>query len=135
MSDSEHTPSSDTKGEGDISDIKHDKAGGDFDWMSAKLNKHLAALKLTRAPGKGKLTLGEAVLTTLAQAEAYENWCRFGAPGGVIEVWVEDRRVMALHPGDTTNLQGVLFEAADMPKAVVQIVRRADEIADTVVLL
>jgi hypothetical protein len=135
MSDSKITPPSSAKGEDDISDINHDKEGGDFDWMFAKLNKHLAALKLVRAPGKGKLTVGEAVEATLAQAEAYENWCRFGAPGGVIEVWVEDQRVMALHPGGATDLQGVLFEAAGMPKAVVQVVRRADEIADTVVLL
>lgn len=122
-------------GEDDISDINHDTVGADFDWMLGKLNKHLAALKLVRARGKGKLTVGEAVATTLAQAEAYENWCRFGAPGGVIEVWVEDQRVMALHPGDATDLQGVLFEAVGMPKAVVQVVRCADEVADTVVLL
>lgn len=135
MSDNEITPPSDAKGEDDISDIKQDKAAEDSDWMFAKLNEHLAALKLVRTPGKGKLTVGEAIEMTLAQAEAYENWCRFGAPGGVIEVWVEDKRVMALDPDDATDLQGVLFEAAGMPKAVVQVVRCADEIADTVVLL
>lgn len=131
----ETTPPSDAKGEDDISDINHDKTGGDYDWMFAKLNRHLAALKLVRAPGKGKLTVGEAVATTLAQAEAYESWCRFGAPGGVIEVWVEEKRVVALHPDGATDLHGVLFESAGLPKAVVQVVRRADEIADTVVLL
>lgn len=135
MSNSDITPPADVKGEDDISDVNQDKAGGDFDWMFARLNKHLLALKLVRAPGKGKLTVGEAVETTLAQAEAYENWCRFGAPGGVIEVWVEEKRVMSLHPDGATDLQGVLFEAAGMPKAVVQVIRRADEIADTVVLL
>lgn len=135
MSDSDITPPADAKGEDDISDINHDKAGRDNEWMFEKLNKHLAALKLVRVPGKGRLTVGEAVETTLAQAEAYEKWCRFGAPGGVIEVWVEDKRVMALDPDDATDLQGVLFEAAGMPKAVVQVVRCADEIADTVVLL
>jgi hypothetical protein len=139
MSDDEYTPQPGTSGEEDANHdndyIGHDKAGVDYDRMLTKLDKHLAALKSVREPGRGSLTVREAITTALAQADAYEQWCEFGAPDGVIEVWVEGQMVMALHPGDATDLQGVLFEAAGMPKAVVQVIRRADEVVDTVVLL
>ncbi|HEV2913420.1 MAG TPA: hypothetical protein VGX92_09070 [Pyrinomonadaceae bacterium] len=111
------------------------KVTGETENMVAKIDKSLAALATVRKPGKGKLSLSEAIATVIEQAEAYEQWRQFGAPVGMFDVWVEAQKVMTVQPGDVTELKGVLFELASLPKSVVQVVRRADEVVDTVVLL
>jgi hypothetical protein len=88
-----------------------------------------------RKPGKGVLTFGEAVQTVIEQGMAYEMWQEYGAPAGVFEVWVESDNVLTLEPGETTGLKSVRFQTPSLENVVVQVVRRADEIADTVVLL
>jgi hypothetical protein len=103
--------------------------------MALEGDDQLSELERVRKPGLGKLNVGEAINTAIEQGVAYEEWQEFGAPTGVIEVWVEAQRVMTLEPGETSDLEGVLFKAPQLKDAVVQVVRKADEIADTVVLL
>lgn len=98
-------------------------------------NNYLITLKGVRKPGKGELQLGEAVKTAIEQGIAYEEWQEFGAPPGIFEVWVEADNVLTLQPGETTSLKSVLCELPSLENVVVQVVRRADEVADTVVLL
>ncbi len=95
----------------------------------------ILALRAVRKPGKGELNLGEAVKTVIEQGLAYEEWQELGAPPGIFEVWVEADNVLTLQPGETTSLKSVLCELPSLENVVVQVVRRADEIADTVVLL
>jgi hypothetical protein len=109
-------------------------ATGDDERMTSKDASSLDELAKVRKPGKGALNLGEAAQTVIEQAIAYEAWQELGAPAGILEVWVEGSNVMTLQPGETTDFKSVLFEMPSLKNAVVQVVRQADEVADTVVL-
>lgn len=124
----------DPEAEGEFHAKERETAGVAED-MIAKIESCVAELVTVRNPGEGTPTLLEASEIVIEQSLAYEDWCEFGTPAGVIEVWVENKNVMTVQPGDASDFKGILFEMVSPAKAVVQVVRRADEVADTVVLL
>lgn len=116
-------------------DMESEGGGGAIKLIGMGSVCYFDMLATVRKPGQGVLTFGEAVQTVIEQGRAYEMWQEYGAPAGVFEVWVEADNVLTLEPGETTGLKSVRFETPSLQNVVVQVVRRADEIADTVVLL
>lgn len=120
---------------GEYLDVTEIGAKDDAAQAAAMIDDALGVLITVRQPGRGKLSLREALDTAEQQQKAYEQWCRRGTVSGVIDVWLDNVRVMTAQAGEAVILDGLLFRITTMKDAIVQVVRRADEIADTVVLL
>src|SRR5258706_3675059 len=58
---------------------------------SELLFQAVSRLQAVRVPGKGRLTMNEAVTAAISQGETFRRWCQGGSLVGEIDVWVEGR--------------------------------------------
>jgi hypothetical protein len=73
-----------------------DDADADPDLMweaDAEFGKALSRLRAVREPGKGKLSLQEAMKVASDQYEVYRAWIDKGGPLGRLKAWVEGKEV------------------------------------------
>jgi hypothetical protein len=69
-------------------------ADPDLTWEAdAQLCKAMSRLRAVRVPGKGKLTLQQAMEVASEQYEVYREWSRKGGRLGKLKAWVEGKEV------------------------------------------
>ncbi len=75
-------------------------ADPDLIWEAdAKLYEAFSRLRAVRVPGKGRLTMQEAMEVASDQYEVYRTWVSKGGPLGKLKAWVEGKEVFkALGP-------------------------------------
>lgn len=109
------------KEEADVNPRGRDNAGGKD--LFAEVLRSIGVLQTVREPGRGKLSMPEAIDAAFSQGGAFKGWSASGAPVGCLEVWVEERRVMTVMPQPPANLKDFTFEVASPDDAVLQLVR------------